>query len=124
MHKFIVTIVALTATTLAGCENVRVGGSFGSFGSSGGVGVSASTDVPTGGSKNPPPFEQVFIEQTTVDELFPAREIPFTAETDEIKALQKYLGDDTNTTRKEQLSSCKSGKARCRINLLTEENAD
>ena len=106
---------------LAGCENVRVGGSFGSFGSSGGVGVSASTDLPTDSTKNPPPIEQLFFEQSVITALFPAKELPFNADPDEVKALTKYAGTEAGasitTEDKEKLSACRSKKALCRIQL-------
>jgi hypothetical protein len=122
MYKTITILLAMLVCGCASDGNTSVSFGIGSFGSSGGVGVSGSTEVPVGGHKNPPPFEQLFLNQEVIDAVFPDKELPFTADEADIKTLNSYVKSDAspNVTDadREKISSCESGKASCRVQLL------
>jgi hypothetical protein len=76
------TCLLLTGCASNGESNVRIGIGLGSFGSSGGVAVSGSTDVPVGGHKNPLPFAQIWLPPEVAESVYPDKEMPFTATTE------------------------------------------
>jgi hypothetical protein len=121
MYKFALTLLSLLLTGCASDGNANVSFGIGSFGSSGGVGVSGSTDVPVGGHKNPPPFEQLWLSPAVVEAVFPDKQLPFTAEEADINSLNDYAKSNVNpnvsAADKEIISACRSGKARCRVQL-------
>lgn len=121
--KLISIVVASCAIFATGCASdgsttLSIG--VGSFGGSGGVGGSVSTDLPTGGSDDgvPLPYEQIYLGDPVIEALFPDKPIPFTAETADVETLTEYsanaepaLGDATN----DKLARCLDEKAKCRI---------
>ena len=118
--------ILLIALTMTGCasdgeSNVRVGIGIGSFGNSGGVAVSGSTDVPVNSTKNPLPFTQIWISNEIAGEIYPDKELPFTATTEEVERLSEFASSgatpNVDEETKGKLADCLADKARCRINV-------
>ena len=92
----------------------------GSFGGSGGVSGSVTTEVPVNGGddETPLPYAQLYLSDLVVRELFPDEVVPFTADDGELAELEAYAKGkpaaltDENLTRIQQ---CLAGKARCRV---------
>jgi hypothetical protein len=121
-------LIALSAgLLLAGCAsdgNTRLSIGLGSFGSSGGVSGSVSTDVSgMGGQDDEPPLPivQVWLADGVIAAVFPDKQIPFTADKDEAKALSEYIDAGSkpgvSAEAQEQVASCVSEAALCRVRL-------
>ena len=122
---FLPAILLLGACASDGNTRLSIG--VGSFGSSGGVGGSVSTDVSSlGGTDDEPPLPivQVWLEDGVIAEVFPDKQIPFTADKDEAKALSEYIEAGSkpaiSAETQEQIASCTSEEALCRIRLQEE----
>ena len=85
---------------------------------------SVSTDVSSvGGQKDeaPLPIVQVWLNDGVIAEVFPDKQIPFTADKEEAEALSKYIEAGTqpgvSAEAQKQVASCTSEEALCRIRL-------
>jgi hypothetical protein len=127
MQKMLTLIFLSAGLILAGCAsdgNTRLSIGVGSFGSSGGVSGSVSTDVSDiSGKKDeaPLPIVQVWLDDGVIAEVFPDKQIPFTADKDEAEALSEYIDADSkpgiSSEAQKQIASCTSEEALCRIRL-------
>jgi hypothetical protein len=127
MQKMLTLIFLSAGLILAGCAsdgNTRLSIGVGSFGSSGGVSGSVSTDVSDIGSKKdeaPLPIVQVWLDDGVIAEVFPDKQIPFTADKEEAQALSEYIDAGSkpgiSAEAQKQIASCTSEEALCRIRL-------
>jgi hypothetical protein len=122
------SLIFLSASLLlmscASDGNTRLSIGVGSFGSSGGVSGSVSTDVSSLGGKDdaaPLPIVQVWLADGVIATVFPAKQIPFTADKAEAEALSQYIeaGSEPGVSAEaqKQVASCTSEEALCRIRL-------
>jgi len=127
MQKISVVTTLSAILLLAACAGdggTRLSIGVGSFGSSGGVSGSVSTDVSSlGGQKDDPPLPivQVWLNDGVIATVFPDKQIPFTADKDEAAALSEYIdaGSKPGVSAEAQkhIASCTSEEALCRIRL-------
>ena len=120
-------VLSMTITLLiSGCASdgnsrVSIGMGMGSFGSSGGVSGSVSTDVPVGGKSDarPLPIEQLPLDDAVITTVFPDKTLPFTASSDDVEALAQYVDADTqpglDDKARTKLDKCVAEEAQCRI---------
>jgi hypothetical protein len=122
--KIIKPAASLSALLLlaacAGNGNSSLSIGIGSFGGSGGIGGSVTTDLPTGGTSNetPLPFAQIYLSDPVVDELFPDEVIPFTAKDAQVEAIQSYAANAEPAFSAEtlgRLKQCQDKQATCRV---------
>jgi hypothetical protein len=118
--RFIILSGMLLLTACAGNGNSSLSIGLGSFGGSGGVSGSVTTDLPVGGASDeaPLPFAQVYLRDPVIDDMFPDVSIPFTASDEQVEALQKYAADAQPAFSDEtldRLTQCRDKKATCRI---------
>ncbi|MCP4930082.1 MAG: hypothetical protein GY918_13590 [Gammaproteobacteria bacterium] len=85
---------------------------------------SVSTNVSDiGGKKDEPPLPivQIWLEDGVIADVFPDKQIPFTADKDEAEALSEYIATGAkpgiNSDTQKQIISCTSEEALCRIRL-------
>ena len=126
-NKTSILVILPAILLLAACAsdgNTRLSIGVGSFGSSGGVSGSVSTDVSSSGSKQdepPLPIVQVWLADGVIATVFPDKQIPFTADKDEAKALAEYIDAGSqpgiSAEAQKQVTSCVSEEALCRIRL-------
>lgn len=106
---------------LTGCAGAQISIGGGSFGGSGGIGGSVTTEVPAmGGDDSPPlPIIQVPLSDTVIAAVFPDKNLPFTAEGDDVEALAKHVDSGAKPVvsdeTKGKLDKCVAEEARCRI---------
>ena len=118
--------VLLLLAACAGNGNSSLSIGLGSFGGSGGIGGSVTTDLPSGGigSEAPLPFAQIYLSEPVIEELFPNESIPFTANDEQVEAVQNYAENAELAFGSEtlgRLKQCQEKKANCRIQLQESE---
>jgi len=106
---------------LNGCAGTQISIGGGSFGGSGGIGGSVTTEVPDmGGGDSPPlPIIQVPLSDAVIAAVFPDKDLPFTADDDDIEALAKHVDSGAKPAvsdeTKSKLDKCVAEEASCRI---------
>ena len=120
--KIILLPLFLTAcASNSGDSNLSIGIGMGSFGSSGGMSVSGSTDVPVGKRNQdaPLPIQQMPLSDAVIATVFPDKTLPFTASEEDIEALSKYVDSGAQPAldqdNKDKLDKCVAQEADCRI---------
>jgi hypothetical protein len=108
---------------LAGCSGAQISIGGGSFGGSGGIGGSVTTEVPVLGGDDSAalPIVQVPLNDAVIAAVFPDKTLPFTADADDAEALAQYVDNGTKPAlsddTKNKLDQCVAAEARCRIRL-------
>lgn len=112
--------LVLAALMLAGCGNTSLNVGVGTFG--GNVGGSVSADIPLGGGDDDEsslPYAQIWLDDAVLDTVFPDKEVPFTANAAEVRALTEYgrSGAEPGITeeQKQLLADCIADRAKCQI---------
>ena len=113
--KYTLLMLALGLAACSGSSlNIGVGG----FG--GNIGGSVSTEIPLGGDEEDSlPYAQIWLPGEIIESVFPDRELPFTANAAEVRALISYGRSDAEPgitdEQKELLADCVADKAKCQI---------
>lgn len=106
---------------LTGCAGSQISIGGGSFGGSGGIGGSVTTEVPAMGDGDSPPLPviQVPLNDAVIAAVFPDKDLPFTADDNDVEALAKYVDSGAQPAvsdeTKSKLDKCVAEEASCRI---------